>query len=269
MFVTHPTGIYLHFSHFLFLYVAHLIRITGIDKNCYHHRFFIQGIEDVSAHLERITFKGNGARQPSSPESEPNFYDQSVCSSLRRIAVSSRVNLAASESLCGEKNINTFVQGQTSYGQRQQAPMCHTRNDAVVDSGRHLISGRSALIHPHFMNMLPTAFTLPNRGQVSNLVSNFIQHKNTEMVSYALNNHSLRAQNNIGILNADCFRSLLGSNAMVLNFEENLSDSSRDFQLQLSNQRLQEDISQLYSKNVRRLSEIKAHDQFMRSNDPK
>ena len=47
---------------------------TGRDKNAYYHERFLRGKHFLSHDIQRIKFKGNGARKPSSPKTEPNFY---------------------------------------------------------------------------------------------------------------------------------------------------------------------------------------------------
>jgi hypothetical protein len=48
----------------------------GPDKNAYYHEFFLRGKDSLANRIPRIKIKGTGARKPSSPESEPNFYQK-------------------------------------------------------------------------------------------------------------------------------------------------------------------------------------------------
>jgi hypothetical protein len=48
--------------------------ITGRDKNTYYHELFLRGKRSLSHNIQRIKFKGTGARKPSSPKTEPDFY---------------------------------------------------------------------------------------------------------------------------------------------------------------------------------------------------
>jgi len=47
---------------------------TGPDKGGYYHELFLRGKGFLAYRIQRIKIKGTGARKPSSPETEPNFY---------------------------------------------------------------------------------------------------------------------------------------------------------------------------------------------------
>lgn len=50
-------------------------RITaGRDKGGYYHELFLRSKRFLSYRIQRLKVKGNGARKPSSPETEPDFY---------------------------------------------------------------------------------------------------------------------------------------------------------------------------------------------------
>lgn len=48
--------------------------MTGRDKNGYYHELFLRGKRFLAHRIPRIKLKGQGARKPTSPETEPNFY---------------------------------------------------------------------------------------------------------------------------------------------------------------------------------------------------
>lgn len=50
------------------------LSLIGRDKNSYYHEYFLRGKRFLSNDIQRIKKKGNGARKPSSPLSEPDFY---------------------------------------------------------------------------------------------------------------------------------------------------------------------------------------------------
>jgi hypothetical protein len=52
--------------------VSHL---AGRDKGSYYHELFLRSKRFLSKRIQRIKIKGKGARKPSSPETEPNFYN--------------------------------------------------------------------------------------------------------------------------------------------------------------------------------------------------
>jgi len=54
--------------------VGTLIRFTGRDKGAYYHELFLRNKRFLAHIIERIKVKGRGARKPSSPETEPYFY---------------------------------------------------------------------------------------------------------------------------------------------------------------------------------------------------
>jgi hypothetical protein len=54
--------------------VGALVRFTGCDKGAYYHERFLRNKRFLAHIIERIKVKGRGARKPSSPETEPNFY---------------------------------------------------------------------------------------------------------------------------------------------------------------------------------------------------
>lgn len=47
---------------------------TGRDKNGYYHELFLRGKRFLAHRIPRCKLKGQGARKPTSPETEPNFY---------------------------------------------------------------------------------------------------------------------------------------------------------------------------------------------------
>jgi hypothetical protein len=51
-----------------------LLYLAGRDKGGYYHELFLRSKRFLSHRIQRIKIKGDGARKPSSPETEPNFY---------------------------------------------------------------------------------------------------------------------------------------------------------------------------------------------------
>lgn len=47
---------------------------TGRDKGGYYHELFMRGRALLALKMQRTKIKGTGARKPSQPKSEPNFY---------------------------------------------------------------------------------------------------------------------------------------------------------------------------------------------------
>jgi hypothetical protein len=52
-----------------------LFYLAGQDKGGYYHELFLRSKRFLSHRIQRIKIKGLGARKPSSPETEPNFYN--------------------------------------------------------------------------------------------------------------------------------------------------------------------------------------------------
>jgi hypothetical protein len=52
-----------------------LLNLAGQDKNAYYHELFIRSKCFLSHRIQRTKIKGQGTRKPSSPETEPNFYN--------------------------------------------------------------------------------------------------------------------------------------------------------------------------------------------------
>jgi hypothetical protein len=51
------------------------LNLAGQDKNAYYHELFIRSKCFLSHRIQRTKIKGQGTRKPSSPETEPNFYN--------------------------------------------------------------------------------------------------------------------------------------------------------------------------------------------------
>jgi hypothetical protein len=51
-----------------------LLNLVGRDKGAYYHELFLRSKRFLSHRIQRIKIKGKGARKPSSPETEPNFF---------------------------------------------------------------------------------------------------------------------------------------------------------------------------------------------------
>jgi hypothetical protein len=51
-----------------------LLNLSGRDKGAYYHELFLRSKRFLSHRIQRIKIKGKGARKPSSPETEPNFF---------------------------------------------------------------------------------------------------------------------------------------------------------------------------------------------------
>jgi hypothetical protein len=52
-----------------------LLNLAGADKGAYYHELFLRCKPFLSHRIQRTKIKGEGARKPSTPENEPNFYD--------------------------------------------------------------------------------------------------------------------------------------------------------------------------------------------------
>jgi hypothetical protein len=52
-----------------------LPNLAGRDKGAYYHELFIRSKCFLSHRIQRTKIKGQGTRKPSSPETEPNFYN--------------------------------------------------------------------------------------------------------------------------------------------------------------------------------------------------
>jgi hypothetical protein len=50
------------------------LNLAGRDKCGYYHELFLRSKHFLSHRIQRLKIKGTGARKPSSPETEPNFY---------------------------------------------------------------------------------------------------------------------------------------------------------------------------------------------------
>jgi len=48
---------------------------AGRDKGGYYNELFLRGKIILSHKIQRVKIKGNGPRKPSSPKTEPNFYE--------------------------------------------------------------------------------------------------------------------------------------------------------------------------------------------------
>jgi hypothetical protein len=60
-----------------------LLYLAGRDKGGYYHELFLRSKRFLSQRIQRIKIKGLGARKPSSPETEPNFYNAAYLPSTR------------------------------------------------------------------------------------------------------------------------------------------------------------------------------------------
>lgn len=52
-----------------------VLNIAGRDKGGYFHELFLRKKRFLSTRIQRVKIKGTGARKPSSPETEPDFYN--------------------------------------------------------------------------------------------------------------------------------------------------------------------------------------------------
>jgi hypothetical protein len=57
--------------------------LAGRDKGGYYHELFLRSKRFLSHRIHRVKIKGEGARKPSSPETEPNFYNAPYLPSAR------------------------------------------------------------------------------------------------------------------------------------------------------------------------------------------
>jgi hypothetical protein len=61
---------------FMFLFVLCCLLLgSGPDKDAYFHQCFLRGKGFLWQRIGRVKIKNTGARKPSSPNTEPNFYD--------------------------------------------------------------------------------------------------------------------------------------------------------------------------------------------------
>jgi hypothetical protein len=98
-----------------------LLNLTGRDKGAYYHELFLRSKRFLSHRIQRIKIKGKGARKPSSPETEPNFYS---APSLPPTKAHNRNPWTPSVGniLSSGPNINPGMEGQLSLYQQLAYP---------------------------------------------------------------------------------------------------------------------------------------------------
>jgi hypothetical protein len=73
-----------------------VLTLAGRDKGGYYHELFLRNKRFLSHRIQRIKIKGTGARKPSSPETEPNFYNAPFLPSTSLPSKNARVSMMAS-----------------------------------------------------------------------------------------------------------------------------------------------------------------------------
>jgi hypothetical protein len=69
-----------------------MLNVAGRDKCGYYHELFLRSKHFLSHRIQRLKIKGTGARKPSSPETEPNFYYDAPYLPSSRVPQDSLVN---------------------------------------------------------------------------------------------------------------------------------------------------------------------------------
>jgi hypothetical protein len=159
------------FSFFVFLSFCD----SGRDKNGYYHELFLRGKRSIAEKILRIKIKGTGARKPSSPETEPNFYFAPFLSaeeggkvnpraiispSLASLANHAMVSSAASGINSG-LNFRHFAAAPRGYPPRGYPPLQSSLHHSIFESSQRL---------PHDASQPPRlAFMLAaQRAQIPN-----------------------------------------------------------------------------------------------------
>jgi hypothetical protein len=70
--------------------------LAGRDKGGYYHELFLRSKRFLSHRIQRIKIKGTGARKPSSPETEPNFYNAPFLPSTSLPSKNNQVSMVGS-----------------------------------------------------------------------------------------------------------------------------------------------------------------------------
>jgi hypothetical protein len=112
-----------------------MLNIAGHDKGGYYHELFLRSKRFLSHRIQRIKIKGKGARKPSSPETEPNFYS---APSLPPTKAHSRNpwTPTAGNTLSSGPNINPGMGGSLSLYQQLAYP---TNTASFQNQRAHLL----------------------------------------------------------------------------------------------------------------------------------
>jgi hypothetical protein len=94
-----------------------VLNLTGRDKGGYYHELFLRSKRFLSHRIQRIKIKGTGARKPSSPDTEPNFYDAPFLPSTIIPSKNTRVSMVSSNMLVSGPNMYLDAGGSLSLRQ--------------------------------------------------------------------------------------------------------------------------------------------------------
>jgi hypothetical protein len=93
-----------------------LLHLAGYDTGGYYHELFLRSKRFLSNRIQRTKIKGTGARKPSSPETEPIFYNIPYLPATRALSKNAPVSFAGSMPLSGP-NITLGAGGSLSLQQ--------------------------------------------------------------------------------------------------------------------------------------------------------
>jgi hypothetical protein len=94
----------LSFTHLIHFAAAFLLlHLAGHDKGGYYHELFLRSKRFLSNRIQRTKIKGTGARKPSSPETEPIFYNVPYLPATRALSKNPPVSFVGSMPPSGSK----------------------------------------------------------------------------------------------------------------------------------------------------------------------
>jgi hypothetical protein len=130
-----------------------MLNIAGHDKGGYYHELFLRSKRFLSHRIQRSKVKGTGARKPSSPETEPNFYVAPFLSSTglssKEVQVSSMLASGPDMHLAtgGPLSLQQLLTSTFAWSHLQQPnvaspPLFHTSANILMEA-RHAQQGQT------------------------------------------------------------------------------------------------------------------------------
>jgi hypothetical protein len=164
---------------------------AGRDKGAYYHELFLRSKSFLSRRIQRTKIKGEGARKPSSPETEPDFYNASSTPFLpptRGPSKSHRFSNSMQPSgpimnLVGSMSLQQLLASPAFISSHMQQQAHHVRNPPQVSLISRL-KEYQAQVHHEQLRMLP--LHQPMQGLAS-----FRQHCMPIVHEYPVNSTSM------------------------------------------------------------------------------
>jgi hypothetical protein len=134
-----------------------LLHLAGRDKGGYYHELFLRSKRFLSHRIQRVKVKGEGARKPGSPDTEPNFYNAPYLPSARFpwVAPVGHMVHSGRNMNVGEGSLQGILGSPALQQHQQRGPLASPPFHNNITHLQEFEAQLKAQLHPQQYGMVP------------------------------------------------------------------------------------------------------------------